>query len=285
MTSKTVNLSGGFVFWTLSGNTDHTIMSAGFSQLNLSRFCPEKNTEGGALKAALIKTFGGRNIDVKSIQRGKGYGVAQYDGTRVGDGRYAPLFDVMLPKGSTKIDFLSPETGEAIENEPANANEARKRFWRELDCIPLNKLASSLVRVVKHLGGIPLRDNGGVYWLPEDSLKVWDGLSLVLKHSSESNKTNKLYRVQTNIDPKGVEAIMDALTRTTLGELKTLEDDIKGGSIGKRAMESRREKASKLQDRVKRYATILGTTLTDLEDACDDTDQAAAMAILATFGA
>lgn len=281
-----VQMNGAVVFFTLGGDSDYDMIEVGFEHCGLSKYIPNKNTSAAALKSALVKTWGNRRMKIDSLEGKRGgFAVAQVKGDVQNDVRtldYEVLFTTEVPSSSQFIPFFDPSTGDAIE--PTKARECRGKFWDELKKVPAQKVSLALTQIIQGpLKGIRLRETGGIYWIPESSLKIWRSLSFTL---SEASTRNKLYKMCTSIDVDSIEAICDALTSSVEAEMEKLTEEIISGDLKQeRAYVSRRNRAVELRAKVKDYEKIFGKTLDNLTSQCEETDVAAAAAVLATFGA
>ena len=282
MNETKVSLNGAVIFFTLSDDSSYGLLEAGFTQIGMSRFIPEKNTAKAALKSSMVKTFGSRRTKIDPLEGKPGYAVTRVKGDMENNVRtldYDVEFTAEIPTNSHWFPFHDPSTGQVIE--PDGADECRKRFWEELQLVPSHKVSRALVNIIEgHLGGVRLRETGGIYWIPQDSMDAWDLLSVVV----ESAGSNSIYKMVTAIDNDSVRALCDALTRSVESEVASMNNDIMSGDLGKRALDSRREKADELRTKVKSYEKILGMTLDGLSAQCEETDAAAVAACLSTFG-
>lgn len=281
---KEVKLNGAIVYFKLGEDSDHNLVEWGFNKLNLGGYIPNKNTSNAALRSALTKTYGSRRTKIDALDGNRGFAVAQVSGDVLNDVQtldYEVKFCVQVPTTSHMIPFQNPKTGEIFD--PPLAQDCKNRFWEEMDKVPSRNLSSSLVNIIHGpLNGICLKDTGGIYWIPETSVPVWQALSLILEQASSRNV---LYKISSSIDEDSVKAICDALTSAVESELSQINDEIIGGKLKqKRAYESRRNRSVELNDKVKSYRKILGVALEDLSEQCEDSDMAACAAIFSTFG-
>mgnify|MGYP003632057327 CR=1 FL=1 len=283
MIEKEIKLNGGVVFWSLGEGTNAQALEAGLTALGLDTFTAEANTPNGALKIALTKTYGRSGVKIDALPSGDGYVVTYLKGDNQNGVKtldYEVAFSVEYPTDITgSLIFRSPKTGMVVQ--PNGHVNAQAIYTNEMSTCARHKVARCLTRIVTHLNGVALRDRGGLYWLPQSKMATFGDVARVVQNAG----SNSVYTVRTAHDTESVRAICDALTNEVNSELDTINADIMGGDIKKRAMKSRQERAVNLRSQVAEYESILGTALDSLKDRCDEADTAAATTILAAFGA
>jgi hypothetical protein len=127
------------------------------------------------------------------------------------------------------------------------------------------------------LGAVPLRDRGGVYFIPRDVVQKWEKIVVALKACSG----HVVHKIPALRSADAVEAILAAVTADTRAACDKITGEIADGSVGKRALASREEQTAELLARVERYERLLGQRLDDLRGVMAETGKAIAVAILA----
>ena len=278
-----VNLSGAIVFFTLGEDSNHTVIKDGFKSIGIGHAVPDTNTALSALKSALVKTFGNRQTKIDALVKpAQGYTVTRVKGDMENSLRtldYSVAFTAEVP-ATTFLPFHNPSTGQQVE--PSGADECRTRFIDGLNRVGSHKLSRALVNLIEgQLNGISLRPTGGIYWLPEESMRLWGQVAQVVESASGSNQ---VYRIRSSVDNDSIKAICAALTRQVESETEKMNEEILTGDFQQeRAFNSRRARACVLREKVQEYERVLGTTLDALQAKCEETDKQAAAACLAAF--
>lgn len=138
-----------------------------------------------------------------------------------------------------------------------------------------NDVGTWLCAKLRALDALPLKPNGGVYFVPKDRVPQWDLLVSALAKVS----TCTVHGIPAMRTQDAVDAILAAITAETRSECTKLAEDI--ASIGGRALETREGETNKLLSRLERYEGLLGTRLDDLRAAIDETRSAVATARMA----
>ena len=282
MIEKEIKLNGGVVFWSLSETTDAKSLEAGLRAIGLDRFTAEPNTPNGAVKIALTKTYGQRGVKIDALPSGDGYVVTHLKGDNqngVNTLDYEVAFSVEYSTDKSTLIFRSPKTGMVVQ--PNGHVNAQAIYSHEMSTTASHKVARCLKRIIGHLNGIALRDKGGLYWLPQSKMATFGDVARVVENAG----SNSVYTVRTAHDTESVRAICAALTNEVNFELGLVNADIMNPEKKKRAKKTSQARAVNLRAQVAEYESILGTALDSLKDKCDDTDAAAATAILSAFGA
>jgi hypothetical protein len=126
------------------------------------------------------------------------------------------------------------------------------------------------------LGGTTLREVGGVYWLPESGLETW---SKVINAFQMAGPKTKVYCMQTVMDAETIRAVKDAIVSEVSASAGGLVEEIRSGSLGTVALETRKSRATQLHQRVKQYEEVLQDTLEHLHQVIAVAETAAASAL------
>jgi hypothetical protein len=277
---KEIKLNGAVIYWSLAEDTSAVALDAGLRGLGLDTFTAEKNTPKGAVKIAVRKTYGGKSTQITEVN-GK-YSVSYPVAVKtngVDDIDYVKAFTVEHSTDGASLIFRSPTTGMVVQ--PNGYHNAQSVFNHEMGLCASHKVLRCLTRVLDHLNGVTLRDRGGLYWLPQDKMATFNSVAQVIQNAG----SNTVYTLTTAHDTESVRAICDALTNEVNSELDTINKNIMDPEKKKRAKKTNQTRAVNLRAQVAEYESILGTALDSLKDRCDEADTAAAVTILAAFGA
>lgn len=134
-------------------------------------------------------------------------------------------------------------------------------------------LCDKLVR----LGGIALRDSGGVYFLPKQSTPTWDRLRAGLTACSK----HRVHTIPAMRSEDAIDAILSAVVADTQAACAKIASDIADGDLGDRGLKNREKLTAELVERLAMYENLLGKRLDGLRAAIDETNMAIATAKLA----
>ena len=284
-----VPISGTYVGWTLSNNTDRSALERTWGSLGLGSFVPSPNSEKNALATALKRVWSGPRCLVRPLVGEVGYAVVQEKGED-GSLDHNVSFIAKPPSadswsmGSANVRFYNPITKLRIT--PARRDEMQATFMSELDKLPSNRVARSLVGVLDHFHAIPFkpgRGNGGIYYLPEEHYATWSkAMEAVV--NADSTGVNTHYEAAVAMNAKTAQTVLRSFTETILKETMDMGEEIAGngsnGNLGKRALKTKQERACHLRQRVKRYEKLLNLNLSKLTEHIEEVDSAAAIATL-----
>jgi hypothetical protein len=152
-------------------------------------------------------------------------------------------------------------------------------FRRHAGRIPAAQLSACLVRVVEFLGGTRLRPTGAVYWVPGPKLDEWAQVARAVEAASDG-RPSSVYLIRHRLDADAVRAVRDAVVGEVQAATARIAEEVAAGDLGTRALETRRQQAHDLRDKVLLYEDLLSVGLADLHRAVDAADQAAATASL-----
>ena len=293
---KLDTMNGEVTLWSLCGESSLPILEVGFEAIGLGRYTPEGQTQNAAMKAALTKYFGraGTGYEVDTVPDTTDTFAVTKVTSEKKNGVHVPVHDCLYivkpPLSGRWFPFIDPNTGDVVEPEGEIApsvtrgDAIRQEYWRQMDVVPRSKLASCLKKIaVDHLGGVTVRQKGGgVYWLSEDKLPIWEKVAIVLGAAELTEfHSNKIYGLSTCITDRTVEALCAALTAQVETEMNASDERIRSGKLGKKALTTVSREADDLRQKVRDYSYLLGTALDTLESRIETTDAAAAVAAMA----
>jgi len=140
---------------------------------------------------------------------------------------------------------------------------AYKRF---LTTFPSRDVMSTVVKAVRRLNAIPLRETGGIYFVPPTPLM--EKLQEVVGGISSSNR---FYRLPVHETDEGAASLGAAANGFLEKELAGLQAEVEGWltrdgrAVRKDAIENRMEEFSALRRRAQLYRDVLGVTVEDVE--------------------
>ena len=141
------------------------------------------------------------------------------------------------------------------------------------------QLSACLVKIVEFLGGTRLRPTGAVYWIPGPKLDEW-ALAARAVEAAADGKPSAVYLLRHRLDGDAVRAVRDAVVAEVHAAAVRIAEEVAAGDLGGRALETRKQHARELRDKVLLYEDLLSVGLAELHRAIDVADQAAATASL-----
>lgn len=284
MQTQTFSANGRIVFWSLGNDSDHKMLSDGFDQLGLSSYTPDEQSALMSLKSALTEAYGSRRCLIRRLEKRSGFQISQEraSGENNAGLEYQKLFSVEIPTGPHGILFMDPDTGERIPD-PKYAGTVRDLFWRELDKVPRDNLARALTRItLQKMDGICLRETGGIYWIPQSKMHIWDQVVSAVEQASPSGR-NKVYGPRTLLDDELVSMAMDWLAQNVESQMGQIRERL-GKAKSKRGKSTQENAAADLHNKVQTYEHIFQKTLQGLKDSTQDLKAARAMTVLGKLG-
>lgn len=264
MSNPQFSISGGVVFWSLSGGTDWQSLFDGLTAVGFQKECADRITIPEAVKAALLDLYGEKRVLVRPLPNGNGYAVVDETSSVTKTLEYNARIVVKWPisiKPSAQSLQISGIGADALE-----IGKIHQAVDNQLDIAPHSKVANSLVEIVKTLGGVPLKPNGGIYWLPERAMVQWTNAGRAVEKAGSGNQ---VFTARTAMDDDAIRAVVSAV-RTEIGtEIAELAEQTQNGGDNKRSLASRQAKAERLLSRVTDYESLLGVTLQELKDGVE----------------
>lgn len=270
MKEATATIAGAVTYWSLGEWSDVTKVRDALAYMGLDAFAPEPPTPAVAMRRALVETFRKRRKLVRPLAAGK---FAVVDEKHAGDDlEYAVELRAAAGDDGTAFEPFDHPAVPAID-------DAYARF-RSL--VPASAVGTAITQLARHLGGVRLRDSGGVFWLPKDALAQWASVARAFEEAAIKGGT-VVYRLRTAIDDDAVRAVTDAITKDveeTVAEIKgKVREQVRGKALQRRA-----DEAAAMEARIGQYEAILGTTLDALRAKQKEAEREASLAVLAAMG-
>lgn len=250
--------SGCVTFWSLSEHTDVARLKAGWEALGLGAFVPEPRSPVACLKEALEETFGGSEVLIRSLAARNGFVVVK-EQRGADDNAYETLFTAKVLDGKSEPMFT---------NFTEDTTAVLAAFRRHNGRLTNQQVGSALVKLMLHFGGARLRPTGGVYWLSGDRVEDWRAATDVLTAAADGGQS-KSYFVEHELDADSIVAVRDALVTEVTNETRRIQQEIQSGELGGRALETRKNEAAALRQKVEAYEGILSVTLDSLKQGLD----------------
>ncbi len=248
--------AGKIVWWRLSGTLDVRKLKPAWIAASLDeKLLPDPPAPTTALRRAAQDQAKGRRL-VRPLEGRKGY--ALVDEQAKGD---ALNYDVEC---RVKLDIVGRLVVEPSYH--SLAGTLREAYDRHLaECEPAD-VGSWLVYLVSKVDGVPLRDTGGVYFVPHDRVAEWDKMTAAIRKSS----AHVVLGVPALNGADAVDSILDALEVEAAEEARKMEVKLSEGKIGEKARENRITRCEAVEAKVARYEALLGRKLTALSARLED---------------
>lgn len=280
MTIRESRPEGAIVYWN-GAPTDRGRLQEGLAAIGMEDYTPCQRTEAAALKMALEEYVDGVLVDRRARKADGGEKVRR-------DKLVEPLLS-QKEDGFEVVDVTRKQRGNdyvcdfrakidsgrvVISYGYASADRVQELYEVHRGTLGASAVGGALIEIAKELGGVTLRDSGGVYWLPTDKLAQWERVI----NAFETAGGNQVYMVRTVMDAKTVRAVNDAIVEEVLKASGALADEIRSGQLGEQALETRKQRAKALHSRVTEYEGILGQAMRHLHDVIGIAEMAAASA-------
>lgn len=263
-----LNIVGVVTYWRPGGDVDRTKLGDALGRAGFRGFTPDPRTPYASLELALRDVFGGPTTLVRPLEKRAGFEVVAETRGRVAND-YDHVATALLQEiaGGPGLPLLDP---------PDRVGELVHSYCQRASEIPGGSVSRALVNIVKALGGVQLREGGGLYWLPEQSADKWE------KVADEVEKAGAaaVFQLAVPLDENTVKAVTEGLRAEVLAEVERIEKDILSGELGERALSARTDEAVALKAKLEQYEAALQTTLPVLHEAVDRAFQAAATGAL-----
>lgn len=252
-TSTQISMSGAIVLWSTTVATSREKLETGLASIGLEKFAPAETSPMTALKAALTDLYAGPRKLVRPDRHG--FSVVEESQNLLGL-THTVVLTAQFVRGQLEV------------YPPAEQDRVVQAHASQLDLVPVSSITACLTGIVRHLGGIALRQTGGIYWIPARSTGSWAQVTDVVQKAG----ANTLYSITTQVDAESVRAVCDAINSEMAAEVAQMQSELTEG-LTSRAGKNRAAQLSVMCDRLRNYEQSLGITLDTLRGALVTLDQ------------
>lgn len=246
-----MRLDGSVLFWTLSKDSVRQSIIDGWNAVGpeWGKLAPKERTPEACLRDALDDRF--PKALIRPLEKKDGFAVLQE--VRYRDDVQTACTHAVAFTTNGDIDIRRGFTSQ-LELELTEA------YKRQRSILKPSQVASSLVAILAHLNAVVLRPTGGVYWLPDSSLGIWQQLADVVQVAGVGGR-NAVYRITHTFDAESVRAVRDAVLAEADREAAEIIKEVDSGELGERALRARADQADRLKEKVQEYERILNESL------------------------
>ena len=149
----------------------------------------------------------------------------------------------------------------------------RQNFDRQRGELAPEDVSMWLVKIAKLLQAVPLRDTGGIYFVPRPNVDRWQCVAKAI----ESVSAHQVFQIPAMKNDEAIAAITDAITQEAEAAVANVLEKL--GDLGDRALKTRRESCDQLLAKISAYDQLLGVQL-KCRERVEELQQAIAAAAL-----
>jgi hypothetical protein len=264
--------AGLLVWWDLCGNLDLEKLAAEWDDLGLDMDdLPEAQSAKSALRLA-VQSCAGRGAKTDKMTDG-GWAVFAKEEGKDDEGRsdlkHASELRVWLDDDEKTLTS-KPEDDPRVAKMQADYDMRRRLLDTE-------KCGGWLTDRLVALKGIALKERGGIYFIPPESVDAW----LTQAEAIKASAGHVLHKMRAVRDKDALESILHAI-QAELGEtFSKLSGDLDEGELGVRGWKHRTRRLKELETKLTSYEAVLSAPLPDLRKKLEYLDDEVAMALVA----
>lgn len=274
ITDISQDAAGAIVLWRLSGDTNLDKLRAAFAAHGIDeKLLPETPSPETALRRAvkehedkrmLVRPLPGKRAAYALVTE---HARAEEEAAQVQNAlEYSVLLTVRLAyngdDGAPNLEFSY-----ADDKLSAIAADIRSTFTVGMDRVTSNDTVGWLCDMVRHVKAVPLRDTGGVYFVPRQTLPLWRKIAASLRSASATY----VAEIPALKSSEAVDTILDSLQREADQFLGTMEEELRKAAdapdgMGSRAIKTRIARCDASVEKLSIYEKLLGVRLDKVRD-------------------
>jgi len=267
--------AGAIVYWRLSGTVDALKLTEAWQDAGLAdALLPETPTPDAALRRAVYEQKARRRL-VRKLPNGKGWAIVE-EKIEGDDLAYAVGLRVTLNKIG-RVALHADEDKSDLASVQVIGGEIVNAFDQHLDHFSASDISAWLVHFAAKCGAVSLRERGGIYFVPRDTLPYWRKAVAAIASASD----HSCYEIPALKSDEAVDAILDAVMREAQSATDAMADELETGELQARALCNREEQCTAILAKLKQYEALLGRNMGTLTARVDDLKADIAIAALA----
>jgi len=258
---------GSAVWWSLAGKMSLSAIANALATEGANVSAPDEPTALVALREACANVARIHGCKALNVRRGE----------------WAIVRDADLNAGATEVTYPVESTAcvipGGVDAAGPFATEIYAAFSVAKGEISASALGDWLCAQLDRLGATALRDRGGVYFVPSDSVPRWMQIKRAMRALGQNIQGMPVMRSE-----EAVESILSAITAETesaIGEIDAALAATGDDAPGKRALATKERHTAEMLTKIDRYANLLGVNLESLKDQTRRARGALASAIMA----
>lgn len=245
---------GIIVTWSPNGEASLDDIKAAFATIGLSHLAPKSRDFKKALMAALTHKFSKKNRRVAPA--GKGYEVLienpVADAVRV---ETEHLLSAWIGvEGEDQYVATDVESFE-LDGYAYTADNLAQWVMEAKQRVDGTAIGEALSAIGASLGGIPIRDAGGGYWIPSGSIGRWTSLVEAL---NAAGRPVRMCVWDTASTPRSIESTISSIAALVDKKCETIMGAVETGGLGVRALDTKTDEAIALVEQLSIYERTLG---------------------------
>jgi len=250
VTPESAQTAGTITYWRLAGQINATRLATAWAERQLNKdMLPGLPGRAVALGRA-VKMEAAPRILVRPLKAESTWGIVAESAANESISHsllYVVGFDGTNPTFTREA--LSPTEYEAT------VMRIRANFDRQQGELAPQDISAWMVRLAKKLNAVPLRDTGGIYFIPRKEADLWRHVSSAI----ESVSAHMVFQIPAMRNDEAIRAITDAITQEADAAVNAIMEELT--TLGDRALKTRREACDALLVKIAEYDALLGTQL------------------------
>lgn len=255
VTPEAVSSAGSISYWRLSGPIDLAALTLQWKINKLDeKLLPVAPGDAVALGRAVHEEAVKRVLVRPLARRGMWAVVAESAGEdSVG---YATMLTVKFENGAPAFTRVTV----APDDYEACVTRIRAAYDRHRGELAPEDISAWLVKLAGQFQSVPLRDTGGIYFVPRTGVEFWRHAVWII----ECVSAHRVFQIPALKNSEAIDAITDAISQEVDRITTAMEAELQQtgeDALGERAIETRSHECQALLAKVSAYDELLGAQL------------------------
>jgi len=245
---------GIIVTWSPNGEARIEDMRAACGAIGFANLAPKPRDFKKALMAALTSRFSKKNRRVAPA--GDGYEVLvehPIPGQRRVQQEH--VFSAWIEVEGEEQFVVCDVEGFNLDGATYTAEDVAVWVGEAKQKVDGTAIGEALSSIGAALGGIPIRDAGGGYWIPAGSIGRWSALTEALE---EAGRPVRMSVWDTASTARSIKSTIESIEAMVDKKCDGIMDEVTSGKLGVRALDTKTDEAIELVNQLAEYEATLG---------------------------
>lgn len=285
--SDIADAAGAIVYWRLSGAIELDALEDAWTGAGLDKkLLPRPTTPDRALFRALSELAGPRILCRPLERKKRGYAIVRETANADSTLSYETLLQAWIDTDSNGTATLRVDA--ANYPDTTIAKTTLRKYAAFCGELSTGEIADWIAqRVLPSVKAVGLRDRGGIYFVPANTVDEWRSMVDVVRSVSE----HRIFEIPAMRSDEAVQAILDAITGEAEEAAAEMEADLTGadatdagGGLGIRSIRHRERRCEALLSKLDTYQELLGIRMDNMHKRIAELQAGLAAAALSAKG-
>jgi len=263
-TGHSLSIAGAATFWNVAASSDRRKIEEGLVELGHADLCPGERTPFAAAKRAASLLYSGAKYHIGNLKDRAGVSIERVVHKDDTENEYPQVGYITVNEDSRTCSVTINDPSLSWQSKISAETCLQHEYERQLTQCAATSIGIALTKACEKFAGTRLRKNGGVYFIPSFTADEFAAVAKVFEGAATEGST---YVEQLTVakSDETLRGVTNSLRANIADRVKEIKQELVDG-LGKRGVQNREKELKQLVDQAASYETLLGESLSDIQD-------------------